>query len=210
MPIFAVLNQGYELFIKWAIYKEDKVRRLPSENRNREHQGIVWGLQNNYLIENLVQVPTAHGVTCDLIFSQDCIMCEVLHCLFNVPLAYILQLKNSCGFSKRICLPQVILNNVVQYVVRRFFILAWAVQKYNCPHFFVSLSLSLSPSPPLSQGNKNTDVPLILKMQWIIFLSGAKHITGISWDFSKCPIICFAHENKNNLLYFQNQRHQKL
>ncbi len=50
---------GLRTLINWAICKKDKVRRLSSENRNREQQRIVGGLQNNYLIENLVQVPNS-------------------------------------------------------------------------------------------------------------------------------------------------------
>ncbi len=65
-----------------------------------------------------------------------------------------------------------------------------------------------------AQYHKSTNVPLILKVQEIIFLPGAKHIMGHFLQFfrgglaffepSKCPIICFAREKKN-FSHFQNQ-----
>jgi hypothetical protein len=50
-------------------------------------------------------------------------------------------------------------------------------------------------------GHKNTNLPLVLKVQEIVFfLSEAKHIMGPFLGFfegaSKCPIICFAPEKK--------------
>jgi hypothetical protein len=89
-----------------------------------------------------------------------------------------------------------------------------------------SFSLSLSPplplSPPLSPplslylslGHKNINVPLILNVQEIIFLSGEKHILGHFLEFfggpqsfwpQNAPLYVLPTKKKNNLPDFQNQ-----
>jgi flagellar biosynthesis protein FliQ len=60
--------------------------------------------------------------------------------------------------------------------IARTFVLSLSFPFLFC--FLLSLFLSLLRALSLSQGHKNTNAPLILKVLEIIFLTGAKHIMG--------------------------------
>ncbi len=137
----------------------------------------------------------------------------IIFCLagLHTALTRLMQIFQTCLFTRRLRIQQdsmqlTIPIGIINYMLYRSFQYTYLEDFSFWPGWFRNnlactfvLSLSLSPSLPLSlsfslvpflclsQGQKNTNVPLILKALEIIFFCLGQNI---------CPILCFASEKK--------------